>query len=236
MLSPMRPSVFLLPLVTLLALPSPPLRGEPIFQLDKGQGEAALRLIRAGDTVRLFCKPCSDVVYAPVRVEARELRPIADRYRLLVNGEPLDVTLVFVDSGYGDGWENLADLLGFVDEAGVGRELPAAVDDVARLRPHVGDWAGSLGGDEVRLELTLAERRLTGSYERVDGRSFQLLATSYNATRRGETLILVERDAGGGVTATLRGELDAEAGTFTGTRTPLDGSPPQLFRLVRTSG
>lgn len=219
-------------LALLLAMASTPLGGEPIFQIDKGQGDTALRLIHPGDVVRLFCKSCSDVVYTTEAVETLELRPIGERFELWLNGEAADVTLVHVDSGYGDGWENLADLLGFVDRQG-DRELPPAVDAAARLRPHAGSWTGTLGGDEVRLELTLAERRLTGSYERAGGGpTFELLATSYNATRHGETLILVERDAGGSATATLRGEIDAGAGTFTGTRSPLGGSPPEPFRLV----
>jgi hypothetical protein len=211
------------------------LGAEPVHRIDKGQGETALRMIREGETVRLYCKPCVDVVYSTVPVSSRTLRPSGGQYRLLLNGEAVDVAAVYVDDGYGDGWENLATLLGIVVE-GVRRDLPAALDEDTRLSPHAGHYAGTVGEAAVKMELVLRGRKLTGSYVHDGGGpSFKLLGTSYNATRQSETLALIERDAGDRVTATLRGELDAVSGTFTGTHTSLDGAHQEPFRLSRAS-
>lgn len=201
--------------------------------LDQAQGDAALRMIREGDTVRLFCAPCSDVTYGVVEVRERALEPLGERYRLLLNGDAVDVTTVFVDDGYGNGWQNLALLLGFVDET-LPRGLKTSLAEVSRLAPHTGRYAGTLGETPIEMELLLRGRGLIGSYSSGDGATHQLLAAAFTATRKAETLALIERDAGDRVTATLHGELDAAAGTFEGTRTPLEGTPVQPF-LVRRS-
>jgi hypothetical protein len=211
------------------------LAAEPILFVDKAQGDAALRMIRAGDTVRFHCLPCSDVAYSPVEVRSRELRPHGGRWRLLLNGDAVEVSAVYVDSGYGEGWENLALLLGFVDDS-IARELKPSLAEASRLAPHTGRWAGTLGEAPVELELLVRERGLVGSYTAAGtaagGDTFRLLATAFGGPRGAETLALIERDDDDRVTATLRGVLDA-AGTFEGTRTPLDGSPAQAFALRR---
>lgn len=216
-----------------VALAGEPLAGEPILLVDKAQGDAALRMIRQGDTVRLYCLPCADVAYDPVEVRARELRPHGGRYRLLVNGDAVDVSTVYVDSGYGDGWENLALLLGFLDDT-VARELKASLTETSRLAPYTGRYGGTLGGASIELELLVRGRGLVGSYSAAGGATVRLLATAFSGPRNAETLVLIERDADDRVTATLRGTLDAAAGTFDGTRTPLDGAPAAAFVLRRT--
>jgi hypothetical protein len=147
----------------------------------------------------------------------------------------VDAAHVYVDDGYGDGWENLGLLVGAVDE-GPAPKLPAALDDVVGLTPHAGSYTGRIGEAAVRLELVLSERKLDGSYVRVeDGLSFKLLATSYNLTREGESLTLIERGAKDRVTATFQGEVDREKATFTGVRKPLGGAGAETFELTRVA-
>lgn len=231
-----------------------PLLAEPVSQLgkgprlDKGQGESAMRLIRDGETVRFFCKSCTDVVYTTLQVETRTLRPIGGKFELLLNDQPVDANELFVDSGYGDGWDNLAELLGFVPKDS-SPKLSRGLDDIARLTPHIGLYTGTLGENTAKLELVLEGRRVTGSLSlglqdldspeldspNLDGRQSvrPLRATAFNATRERDTLTLVERDKSDNLAATLSGQLDAENRTFTGTRSPLDGSSPEPFQLTR---
>lgn len=210
------------------------LAAEPL-RLDKAQGDAALRMIREGDTVRLYCQLCADVAYSPLEVRSRGLAPYRDRYRLLLNGEAVDISTVYVDDGYGDGWKNLALLLGFLDDS-IARELKASLADTSRLAPYSGDWAGTLGETPIELELLVRGRGLVGSYTAAGGETLRLLATAFGGPRQAETLALIERDADDRVTATLRGRLDAAKGTFEGTRTLLDGSSAQPFALRRADG
>lgn len=206
---------------------------EPDPIVDQAQGDAALRMIREGDTVRLYCLPCTDVAYGSVVVESRGLRPRGEGFRLLLNGDAVDLSTVYVDDGYGAGWKNLAVLLGFIDST-LAPELKPSLADAARLAPYSGSYAGTLGGAAIELELLMRGRGLVGSYSSAGGKPMRLVATVFGGPRGAETLVLVERDDDDRVTATLRGELAAAAGTFAGDRTPLDGSPAQAFRLRRT--
>ncbi len=221
----------ILPFLLLLSLAAP-LAAEPIYKADKAQGETALRMIHDGETIRLYCKPCYEVVYTAVSVSSRQLQPFGDGFRLLVNGEPVDLTTVYVDDGFADGWENLATLLGFVVDDVVPKLSPA-LDEDSRLAARAGYYTGTIDGTDVVVELRLEGRKLTGAYfdEQEKGIA-KLLATGYNAARKSETLALLERDGEDRVVATWRGDFDPAGDTFTGTRTHLDGSQAQPFELV----
>lgn len=216
----------------ILALAAPA-ASQSVLRLDRGQAETAGRLIGDGDEVRLYCKPCADVAYSTVTVSSTELRPAGESFTLHLNGEPVDAAQIYVDAGYGDGWENLAVLVGAAVEIPAAK-LSRALDDVADLAPHAGSYTGRIGEAAVRLELVLAGRKLDGSYLRVEGgHEFKLLATAYNRTSRGESLTLIERGADDRVTATLQGQLEGASGRFKGVRTPLGGAAAEPFELSR---
>jgi hypothetical protein len=206
--------------------------------LDAGQGEDALDLVRQGETVRLYCKPCSEIAYSSLQVASRELKPLGDGHRLLLNGEDVDVIDVYVESiGREDEWVNLATLLGLVvkDRA---HTLPRALRDVERLRPHLGSYRGLLGKTDVILELRLDGRALAGSYEMASGRR-ALRATAFNATREKTSLVLMERDDKNRGTGILKGHfdvdrLDPQRRAFVGAWTSLDGKRQERFEFVRT--
>lgn len=218
--------------LTLIIL-SLPLLADSGFRMDKGQGESAMRLIGVGETVRLYCKPCSDVVYTTIEVKTRELRPVGDLMQLVINGQVVDVAEVHFDTGYGDGWDNLSEVLGFTPESKA-KKLSRALDEVADVLPHMGHYTGKVGEVVGQLEFVLDQRRVTGSLELAgQSKARKLSATAFGVTRQSETMALVERNASDRLTATWRGQFDATAGTFSGERTPLDGSPAQQFLLTR---
>ncbi len=207
--------------------------GRSIRKLDKRQGESALSLVYEGESVRFYCKPCNEIVYSSLKVSSVEVEPLGDGYRLVLNGETVDVAEVYVeDIGSDHQWANLASLLGFVVEDRP-QTLPHAVRDVERLRPHLGAYRGLVSGAEVELELRLDGRALVGSYETASGVRRALRATAFNATRSGKSLVLMERDERDRGTAVLQGRLDAESGTFAGTWTSLDGQRKEAFELAR---
>lgn len=221
-------------LSTLIALSTLPAAAQPATRVDKGQAETAARLIGDGDTVRVYCKLCADVAYSEITVRSKELRPSRGGFELYLNGEPVDIAWIYIDAGYGGGWENLAVMLGAEVDVPAAKLSPA-LDDVVRLAPHAGSYTGEIGRAAVRVDLVLTGRKLDGSYVRTDDAlSFKLLATAYNLTSQSESLTLIERGAKDRVTATLQGVFDAD-GSFTGVRTPLGAAGGEPFALTRTA-
>jgi hypothetical protein len=216
-------------LVTLALLGGTAAEGRSVRKIDKRQGESARSLVLVGDSVRFYCKPCQDVVYSAVEVSSVLVEPFGDGFQLVLNGETVDLSEVYVeDVGSDHEWANLASLLGFVVEDRP-QTLPHAVRDVELLRPHLGAYRGRVSGAEADLELRLDGRGLVGSYETASGVSRALRATAFNATSRGKSLVLMERDERDRGTALLQGGL--EGATFAGTWTSLDGKQKESFEL-----
>jgi hypothetical protein len=206
----------------------------PVRKLDKGQGESALSLVRVGEAVRFYCKPCKEVVYSTLAVKSVAVEPLGDGYQLVLNGAAVDVDEVYVeDVGSDYQWANLGSLVGFLVEDRP-RTLPPAVRDVERLRPHLGTYRGTVNGVEVVLVLRLDTRAVDGSYETASGERRALRATAFNATRgAGESLVLMERDERDRGTAVLRGRFEDDA--FAGSWTSLDGKRQGTFELRRAA-
>lgn len=216
-------------LVTLALLGGAAAEGRSVRKIDKRQGESARSLVREGDSVRFYCKPCQDVVYSSLQVSSVEVEPLGDGFQLVLNGEVVDLAEVYVeDIGSDHQWANLASLLGFVVEDRP-QTLPPAVRDLELLRPHLGTYQGRVSGAEADLELRLDGRAVVGSYETASGASRALRATAFNATSSGKSLVLMERDERDRGTALLQGSF--EGGTFAGTWASLDGQQKESFEL-----
>lgn len=216
-------------LVTLALLGGTAAEGRSVRKIDKRQGESARSLVHEGETVRFYCKPCQDVVYSSLQVSSVEVEPLGDGFQLVLNGEAVDVAEVYVeDIGSDHQWANLASLLGFVVEDRP-QALPHAVRDIELLRPLLGPYQGTVSGAEADFELRLDGRAVVGSYETASGASRALRATAFNATSRGKSLVLMERDERERGTALLQGSFDGA--TFAGTWTSLDGKQKESFEL-----
>ena len=220
----------------LVALTALSAGAQPTQRLDRAQGESVRRMIREGDAVRFYCRPCGDVVFTAATAATRELQPFGSGFRLALNGEIVDPAVVYIDSGFGDGWENLAALLGLVGERAADK-LPTVLLADSELHPFTGFYIGTLGEARVQISLHVRDRRLVGTFldEEDGGRpTLRLLATSFRTPRGAATVKLLERDADDQIRGTLTGHFDAGSGALTGTWASLDGAarPLSLTRVA----
>ncbi len=224
------------------------LDAQPAQRLDAVQGETALRLVREGDGLRLFDARSTEVVYEPLTVASRRVIEADGARSFLINGERFDLANVWLpEVDEPRRFANLATLLGLTVD-GVPAELPRALDPALDLAVHAGFYTGILAERPAQLSLALDGRRLEGFFGEENSTSTStststpsagllvLTGQSYNATRtRGETLELIARDARDRILAVVRGALDPESRTFSGTWTPLDGATARPFTFSRAA-
>lgn len=205
----------------------------PVRLLDPGQADTAIRLVQEGDNVRIFCKPCTEVVYDEVQVRSRRLRQAGQRQQFVLNGEAVDVSIVYIQEvGEVLRWTNLAALLGEITDRP--ETLSRGARPASRLENHLGYFAGSVGDTTAVLELHLDRRRLRGFWRPNNDSDeiHDLRGTTFNSTSDGDTVSLRELFAGRS-TAILSGQF--QEGRLTGERAPLlgdDAEPLELERLA----